>query len=457
MRPATLVLRLLPLLLLLSILTARAQPPTYQLTWAATPTEIRRPDQIVPNAALASINSLAFTADNQAIATVVGSTPRTPVTATGEKYAAVALPEGRVKLQSLAAAEPPREWAAHRQSVRALALSPDEVQLATAGDDKLIKIWDTKTGALLSTFVGHTGEILALAYSPNGRTLGSGGTDRTICYWTIPLPPIPADDLARIQAAIPAAARVKPKKPRRVLVFWRADAIQHKAGVPAANKMMELLAKKTRAFEVDFSRDYDVLDPKILSRYDAIILNSTAHLAIPDEGKKQAFLDYARGGGAVVGIHAAIDTFKDWPAGAEVIGATFGGHPFVPTGRWAVKLEDPQHPLTRAFAGKGFTVQDEFYIMDPPYTRADREVLLSLDLSDPATGAILRNEPPKEVVRRADHDFAVSWIKHYGAGRVFYADFGHVAGPFGDPAIVQFYLDGIQYALGDLDAGPKSK
>jgi type 1 glutamine amidotransferase len=220
--------------------------------------------------------------------------------------------------------------------------------------------------------------------------------------------------------------------------------------VPAANKMIELLAKKTRAFEADFCRDYDVLDPKILARYDAILMNSTAHLAIPDDAKKKAFLDYARNGGGVVGIHAAIDTFKDWRPGAEVLGATFGGHPFIPSGTWAVKIEEPDHPLTRAFGGKSFKIQDEIYEMDEPYTRADRRVLLSLDLSDPATDAITRNEPPKERIHRMDKDFAVSWLKRYGEGRVFYADFGHIAAPFQDPAIVRYYLDGIQYVLGDL-------
>lgn len=56
--------------------------------------------------------------------------------------------------------------------------------------------------------------------------------------------------------------------------------------MPVASKMMELLARRTGAFKADFSRDYDVLDPQILSRYDATIMNSTAHLAIPDDGKE---------------------------------------------------------------------------------------------------------------------------------------------------------------------------
>jgi hypothetical protein len=33
---------------------------------------------------------------------------------------------------------------------------------------------------------------------------------------------------------------------------------------------------------------------------------------------------------------------------------------------------------------------------------------------------------------------------------VFYADFGHLAEPFERAQIDQFYLDGIQYVLGDL-------
>jgi hypothetical protein len=41
---------------------------------------------------------------------------------------------------------------------------------------------------------------------------------------------------------------------------------------------------------------------------------------------------------------------------------------------------------------------------------------------------------------------------------VFYADFGHIDEPFWRPEILQFYLDGIQYVLGDLkvDDSPRA-
>jgi type 1 glutamine amidotransferase len=92
-------------------------------------------------------------------------------------------------------------------------------------------------------------------------------------------------------------------------------------------------------------------------------------------------------------------------------------------------------------------MKDEFYELADPYRRADRKVLLSLDLSDPATAGV-------KPLHRTDRDFAVSWIKPYGKGRVFYCMFGHIADPFWDPRVLTYYLDGIQYALGDLDAPP---
>jgi uncharacterized protein len=303
------------------------------------------------------------------------------------------------------------------------------------------EIWDVATLQKLCTLEA-SGTTAAIAFNPNGQKLVTA-SDRAIRSWTVPLPPIAAEDLQRIQAALPMKASVAPKRLRRLLVFWRAEAILHKAGVPAGNKAIELLGERTGAFQVDFSRDYEVFDPKVLRRYDAIVLNSTAHLAIPEEKQRQALLDYVRGGGGVVGIHAAIDMFKRWPEGAQIVGATFNGHPWGPGSSWAVKLEEPEHPLLAAFAGNDFKMQDEFYELGEPYSRGDRRVLLKLDTRDAATAGVTP-------LHREDKDFAVAWVKRFGKGRVFYGMFGHRAEPFMNPAVLRFYLDGIQYALGDL-------
>jgi type 1 glutamine amidotransferase len=358
-------------------------------------------------------------------------------------HVAAAFADGTIKLWELDLDGGPRLLEGQRGPVGALAFSTKGDQLASAGGDGTFVVWDVASGVRLSTQEGHAGPVLAVAFNPNGQKMVSGGADRSLRYWTVPLPPLAPADVAKMTAALPSRATAQPKKPRKVLVFWRADAILHKGGVPAANKAIELLGKKTGAFEASFSRDLEVLDPKVLAQYDAIVLNSTAHLVIPEPEQKAALLEYVRHGGGVVGIHAAIDMFRTWPEGAEVVGATFAGHPWHPTGTWAVKLDEPGHPLLRAFGGKGFKMHDEFYELGPPYRRSDRRVLMSLDLGDPPTAGATP-------LHRQDRDFAVSWIKRYGQGRVFYCMFGHLADPFANPAVLQHYLDGIQYALGDL-------
>jgi type 1 glutamine amidotransferase len=53
----------------------------------------------------------------------------------------------------------------------------------------------------------------------------------------------------------------------------------------------------------------------------------------------------------------------------------------------------------------------------------------------------------------------MSWIKTEEKGRVYYSNFGHNPHVFWNPQLLQHFLAGIQYALGDLkaDATPSAK
>ena len=265
-----------------------------------------------------------------------------------------------------------------------------------------------------------------------------------------PLPELSPTELAGVEKALPAAASVKPKQPRRILVFSRCEGFVHGSGIVVGGKALELMGQKTSAYKADFSTDYAVFDAANLAKYDALVFNNTTRLKIPDN-YKSGILAFVRNGKGVIGIHSATDNFYDWPEGAEMIGGLFDGHPWGGGGTWAFKLDEPGHVLNKAFGGKGFKIKDEVYQFKEPYTRADRRVLITLDLTDPVTGGVTNK------VKRTDKDFAVAWIKNFGQGRVFFSNLGHAGNVFQSADVLKFYLDGIQFALGDIsaDATPK--
>lgn len=59
----------------------------------------------------------------------------------------------------------------------------DTDKILTGSDDNNINVYDTNTGALRKTLVGHEGGVWALQYE--GNTLVSGSTDRTVRVWDI--------------------------------------------------------------------------------------------------------------------------------------------------------------------------------------------------------------------------------------------------------------------------------
>ena len=264
-------------------------------------------------------------------------------------------------------------------------------------------------------------------------------------------PPLKSEDVSKIQAALPQTA-AKPARPRRLLVFFRTEGYVH-ASIPYANEAFRDMGQKTGAFTADFSDDMAVFTAENLKRYDAVLFNSTTKLAFNDASQRQAVLDFVKSGKGLIGIHAAADNFYTWPEGQALLGGKFESHPWHAEDIEAVKLDEPAHPLAAAFGGKGFWINDEIYQITGPYDRSKVRVLLSLDMSKP------QNERDAKQIVRQDHDFPISWIKNVdGGGRVFYCSIGHNPSIYWTPQLLQFYLAGIQFALGDLsvDAMPSA-
>jgi type 1 glutamine amidotransferase len=118
-------------------------------------------------------------------------------------------------------------------------------------------------------------------------------------------------------------------------------------------------------------------------------------------------------------------------------------------------LEDPGSPVNAVFGGQSFQISDEVFQFQAPYSRSKLRVLLSIDTERTDMNPSRRFLPE----RTADRDFAISWIRNYGRGRVFYSSLGHNSHIFSNAPVLAHFLAGIQFALGDLaaDATPVGK
>lgn len=71
--------------------------------------------------------------------------------------------------------------------LRFLAFSPDGVRLAsTDTTERIIRLWEARTGRELGALSGHRDHTEAVAFSPDGRTLASTGGDGSLKLWHLP-------------------------------------------------------------------------------------------------------------------------------------------------------------------------------------------------------------------------------------------------------------------------------
>jgi WD40 repeat protein/serine/threonine protein kinase len=67
--------------------------------------------------------------------------------------------------------------------LNSLAFSPDGRELLSAGQDRVLRLWDVATGELVRVFRGHTEEVFSAVFHPDGKRIASGGRDRVVRVW----------------------------------------------------------------------------------------------------------------------------------------------------------------------------------------------------------------------------------------------------------------------------------
>jgi type 1 glutamine amidotransferase len=135
-----------------------------------------------------------------------------------------------------------------------------------------------------------------------------------------------------------------------------------------------------------------------------------------------------------------------WPEWNKIIGGYFKFH-WVDPQEIVYKIDDPKSPLTQMLK-PGFIVHDETYTFNQDsFSRTNVHVLTSIDYDK-----MTPEDKAKETGQRTDHDFALSWIRREGKGRLFYMAHGHHERNYAVTPLLEHLLAGMQYALGDLKA-----
>jgi type 1 glutamine amidotransferase/sugar phosphate isomerase/epimerase len=303
--------------------------------------------------------------------------------------------------------------------------------------------FDVETGGMASILFLHRaiGPIAQYHRSYAGRTRGVRR-----------MPTVNEEERRRIEQALPARAPAQPKKPRKLLVIdLNVGSIGGHPSIPYANLAVELMGKRTGAFTATFSNDPGLFTLERLREFDAVFLNNAQGNVFETPESREAFSAYIRGGGGLVANHSVTVLSTDWDEFGEILGARGAAHR-VSDERVTVRLEEPQNPLNAAFGGKSFEFADEFFRFRSPYSRAKVRVLQTIDVAE----TDMNQGRCTSQCERADEDYAVSWIRSYGKGRVFYTTLGHGPAVFWDARMLEMFLAAIQFACGDLavDASP---
>lgn len=242
-----------------------------------------------------------------------------------------------------------------------------------------------------------------------------------------------------------AQSEAHPKK--HLLVIGEEKGYRHEA-VSHAMATIERLGRESGVWDTTIRTDTEALtkkklefNAKNLNDFDAVLFYTGGNLEM-DEEQKAALLSFVHDDGkGFIGVHSATITFTNWPEYGEMIGGYFDEHPWG-TFDAPIVVEDPSFPGMQQWP-KSFVLRDEIYQIKD-FSRDKLRVLMRLD----ASKLDLNNSH----VHRKDHDFAVTWAKMYGKGRVYYSTLGHVDQNWDDPRVQKMYFEAIRWAMGLVDA-----
>jgi type 1 glutamine amidotransferase len=241
-----------------------------------------------------------------------------------------------------------------------------------------------------------------------------------------------------------------PKK--HLLVIGEEKGYRHEA-VSHAMATIDHLGKQTGLWDTTLRTDTEALskkkleyNAKNLNDFDAILFYTGGDLEMDAQQKADFLSSIHDEGKGFIGVHSASITFTGWPEYGDMIGSYYDEHPWL-TFDAPIIVEDPAFPGMQQFP-RSFVLRDEIYQLKD-YSRDKVRVLMRLDVG--------KLDMKNKHVHRTDGDFAVTWAKMYGKGRVYYTTLGHVEENWDKPEFQQMMTEAIKWAMGLENADVTSR
>ena len=249
-----------------------------------------------------------------------------------------------------------------------------------------------------------------------------------------------------VLSAFSTARSATPQK-KHILVIGEEKGYRHES-VSHAMATIERLGTETGLWDSTIRTDAEALtkkkleyNAKNLTDFDAVFFFTGGDLEMDAQQKSDLLSFIHEDGKGFIGIHSAAITFVDWPEYGEMIGGYYDEHPWG-TFDAPIIVEDPAFPGMQQWP-KSFVLRDEIYQMRN-YSRDKVRVLMRLDAAKIDVG--------NKNVHRTDRDFAVTWARMYGKGRVYYSTLGHVEDNWDKPEFQKMLIEAIKWATGITSA-----
>ncbi len=214
------------------------------------------------------------------------------------------------------------------------------------------------------------------------------------------------------------ASTLSAQQPGRIRILFLGDNGHHK---PAERFRQMQPVMAARGIDLTYTDSMAALDPKVLAKYDGLLLYANIEKIAPDQEK--ALLDYVAGGNGFIPLHCASYCFLNSPKCIALTGAQFKRHG---TGTFRTVIAVPDHPIEKEL--EPFESWDETYVHHK-HNDKDRTILeyrIDKEGKEPWT-----------------------WVRTHGQGRVFYTAWGHDARTWGHPGFQALVERGIRWATND--------